>query len=346
MKSVHKSVHKALKLRHHKHTGKILAHKHTSYRVLFLLLLAPIMMMSLVGQLDAMADNLFVSATVPAPIPGGAPTIDSPADGTVTDDQQINVSGTCPVITPAIIVAIYENNILAGSVQCDVSGNYTLPISLVGGNNTLIATVKTITGDTGDSSTPVHVTRHVPTPPPSPSPSTSPGSAGTGGTSLGQTSIEGLALPLIIDAKDIVVTFGANGHIEWHGAASGGTAPYIFSIQWGDGQVEQRNVTDTSNQVFSHSYSSLHTYNIDITLTDAKGEKTTLRSAAVPLVVQTAPVVADTKPEQVHPIVAFVQKYSVQIYVGTVSALVFLWYLESGRHVLSIGKLIGLIFHH
>jgi hypothetical protein len=341
-------VHKALKLRHHKHTGKLLAHKHTSYRVLFLLMLAPILMMSLVGKLDAMAANLAVTATVPAPIPGGAPTIDTPADGTVTDDQQVIVSGTCPVITPAIIVAIYDNSTFAGSVECDETGNYSLPVSLVPNQNILIATVTTITNGVGDSSSPITVTRHV-VAPPHPTSSPAPAATGSGGVKggpIGQSSVTGLTPPLMVLAKDVVVVIGANRQVEWHGAASGGTPSYTFAVHWGDGQTDTREVADTSDQTFTHTFKSLHTYNIDIILTDTQGEKTTLRSAAVVLAGQKTAATVDTTPMQVYPPVAFVQQYAAQIYIVTASALVFLWYLESGRHIMSFNKLIRLLFHH
>src|SRR5690242_16476962 len=100
-----KSAHKPLKLRHTKYTGKIMAHKHTSYRVLFFLMLVPIGLMAFIDQMVG-ASDLQVHAKVPAPIPAGAPAITSPVDNSTVNSGDLTVSGSCPVITPAVIIAI------------------------------------------------------------------------------------------------------------------------------------------------------------------------------------------------------------------------------------------------
>jgi hypothetical protein len=330
-------IHKALKLRHHKHTGKILAHKHTSYRVLFLLLLAPIFMMPLVDQLNVAALDFEISATVPAEIPSGSPTIDSPQQSASTTQSEIVVSGSCPVIDPAIIVAIYNNDVLAGSDQCSTNGTYTVTVPLVVGQNKLIATVVTFTGGVGNSSAAVTITR------------TAPPSTPTGTVDTEQTApIEGfspIVPPLQIIAKDIYVLMSSNGNATWTGSFKGGTPPYEVEVDWGDGNSDHRTVSDDKEQTFSNVYKQLQTYKIIIKVTDADNTTASLQSTAVTAANKQVAGVEKNPTAQVPPVIEFIQKNAAAVYVGSASALAFLWYLESGRHVLSIGKVIGSIMH-
>jgi hypothetical protein len=332
-------LHKALHLRHHKHTGKLLAHKHTSYRTLFMLMLAPILMLALVSDLQAHADDtITVSATVPANIPSGNPTIDSPLDGVTLSAANVTVSGTCPVITPAIIIAIYDNGTLTSSVQCQVDGTYSVSTPLIYGLNSLVATVKTVTNGTGGSSSPpVKVTR--PTPPaPSPSPSSHPSSPKppVSGDQITPSVIELLPTIVRVEPSEAFFVVTTKGSTTWQGKFEGGSAPYQVKMDWGDGSSDTHTVADASVQSFSHTYKSVSSYNITITATDSKGATTTLHSVSVSLQLSTGTQGAgDTHVTGVPPVVEFAQKYMWQIYIGSLSGLVFLWWLEHGRHLLT-----------
>ncbi len=334
-----KSVHKALKLRHHKHTGKLLAHKHTSYRVLFLLMLVPIIMMAFIDQVVGAAD-LVVTAKIPAPMPAGAPVIVSPTDNTTINSKDLVVSGTCPVITPAIIVALYDNDVLIGSDQCSVDGTFSIPVTLGFGTHKLIATVVTITDDIGASSQPVTVIY----PEPVTATTTKPGGSpiSSNGFSFGP--------PVRIVASDIYVTLEPNGNAVWHGRFADGTMPYTVRIDWGDGNVSTYNNVDQAEQVYSHDYKSIHTYKMIIQVTDANEGTSTLYSVVVTLSLQQRVAVGlgslnSNSSQSAIPVVAFVQKYIWQIYIGTLSGLTFLWYLEHGRHLVSHVKKVGGLHH-
>ena len=108
--------------------------------------------MTLVDKLDVAASNLMVTATVPAPIPDGAPIITTPMDGATVQTQNITVSGLCPVITPAVIITIYNDNVFAGSAICSADGKFSVPIVISYGDHTLLAKVVTITGGEGKTS--------------------------------------------------------------------------------------------------------------------------------------------------------------------------------------------------
>ncbi len=328
-----KSVHKALKLRHHKHTGKLLAHKHTSYRVLFLLMLAPIFMMALVGQL-AQASDYMVTATVPASMPSGAPTITTPADGSTIKIADIEISGTCPVIDPAIIITIYDGTTFIGSGQCSVDGTFSVPVSLSVGTHTIVATVVTFTGQTGASSQPVTVIRSQTATPSAPSTPVA--------KSYTTPSIDLLAGLLYIVTPDKYVTIKSDGGAIWRGSFAGGTTPYTVRVEWGDGQTDTHTVADQKEQAFSHTYQHKQVYDIVIRVTDASGGTTTLHIIALTPYLPPGTIGDISGYQPMAPILAFAQAYMGQIYIGSLFALVFLWYLEHGRHLrwfaIGIGK--------
>jgi hypothetical protein len=336
-----KSVHKTLKLRHKKHTGKLLAHKHTSYRVLFLLMIVPIAMLAFVNHMEAYATDLTVSATVPAPIPLDPPTITTPQNGATVHSEDLVVAGTCPVIDPDVIITINDGSSVIGSVQCDDDGAYSVPVTLTAGQHTLIAKVVTITNGQGASSTPVTVTY---IPPASPSPSITPDQTGIPSTTETIPESQVIHLPVQIVTKDWFVVIGSDGKVTWHGSFTGGTAPYNTEIDWGDGSVDKYVVNDQVEQAYSHTYQSFHTYSIIITATDATGDTTKLYNTAVTQVVEKR-LAQDANLQQTAPIVAFIQENAIQIYVGALSGLVFLWYLEGGRHVIGLTKLFSALFH-
>jgi hypothetical protein len=317
-----KKVHKALHLRHHKHTGKLLAHKHTSYRVLFLLMLLPVIALALVDRLDVAASDLVVSASVPAAIPADPAVITSPNDGETILTREVAVNGTCPVISPAIIVAIYNNGALAGSASCTASGTFSVPITLSYGTNALVPKVVTITGDIGASGPTVTVTFP-----------TAFNNYSYGGSGL--SGVSGIGTPLRVVSQDIYALITADGNTAWHGNIAGGSAPYHVKIDWGDGNTDTITVTDSAEQTFSHHYGVIQSYNIKITVDDTEHETVTLHIAGVTRFVQTGTAGLNATLDQLPPVVAFIQKYVLQIYIVTLSGLVFLWYLEHGQHIVS-----------
>ena len=334
-----KSVHKMLKLHHYKHTGKIIAHKHTSYRVLFLLMLVPIALIAFIDQV-ATASDLLVSAKVAAPMPAGAPTIDSPADNVTIDDGSIDLKGTCPVIIPAVLIAAYDGDAFIGSTKCGADGKYSIPVTLNPGPHTLIVKVITITDDVGASSNPVRVTYIKPEPikdvakPDEKSVNTS---GAVNGISFG--------LPVEIIAADVFLTIRHDGSALWRGKFVNGTLPYKVQIDWGDGNVDTYGVSDNTDQLYAHDYGDVKSAKIVIKVEDSKGGTAILYSAATSLNLgQDVGFLQSTNTS--IPIVTFVQEHLTQIYIFSTSALVFLWYIEHGRHVAAGLKRFAHLRHH
>ena len=319
-----KRVHTVLQLRHHKHTAKLLPHKHTSYGALFLLMLVPVIMLALVGRL-VFASDYEVTATVPAPIPSGAPVITSPTDGSTVHTNTITVSGTCPVITPAVVIAIYDGSSLIGSAICSAAGDFSVPISLPYGEHSLVATVVTITGGIGQSSAPVKVTRADSKPIPD---THSPQTVGGAGV---DTAGGSLLTPLYIVPDKPLLTLDANKHVVWRGTITGGQLPYKITVDWGDGTSDTYEVKSHDLQTFTHDYDRASTYSIRLYAEDARQQRTVLYSVAVTFSVAHQ-LLLDTTKDSTPGFVAFVQRHVVHIYIVTLSALVFLWFIEHGRH--------------
>lgn len=260
---------------HHKHTGKLLHHRHTSYPVLFGLVIVVGILIGLTGRI-ASASDLIVTATVPAPIPVGAPVFTTPTEGSTTNASSVQFAGTCPVINPAIIVALYEGSTLLGSGVCHTDGTFQVTASLSSGAHTIIATIVTITGDSGESSTPFHVTYTVPTPA-TPTTPTEPSMPSL----VTNTPTDEAIAPLDMISEKPFITITASRHAEWRGRFAGGVTPYIVTILWGDGGRETRHITSNDEQVFSHVYQNDPVYTASLTITDESGLSLTRNYAAV-----------------------------------------------------------------
>lgn len=220
----------------------------------------------------ATADDLLVTATVPAPIPVGAPVFTAPDDNIVTDKPSIDFEGTCPVITPAVIIALYDGTTLLGSGLCRNDGTFSVTASLTSGAHTIVATVVTITGDNGESSDPLHITY---TPPPTPVTPTNPTSPQTPSTprpsmSTNVPSTDTIA-PLDIISEKPFITFHSDLRAEWRGRFAGGVPPYSVTISWGDGKTDTYDVTGNDLQIFTHRYSQNRLYTFSITVQDSSG---------------------------------------------------------------------------
>lgn len=265
-----------LQLHPHQHTGKVLAHKHTSYHALFLILGLAGVFMVMLGNVARAADYT-VTATVPATIPSGTPTITSPADGTQTADPSVTISGTCPAAAPPVIMTVHDEVGFLGSGQCSSGGKFNVPVTLSVGTHHITATVTTITNGTGQTSQPVAITYLLPIIP------TAPNSASSSGGTISHTPQPSPATPgpLRILSNTEFLIFGYNTDAIWHGSFAGGKPPYGVTMDWGDGSRESYIDRQAGEQSFSHHYNSLKAYRVTIRLSDSTGQTTTSTIAAI-----------------------------------------------------------------
>jgi len=269
-------MHRLLHLQHHSHTGKLLHHRHTSYRALALLLLATGLILIKVEmslRQIATADSLYVTATVPAPIPTSPAVIEQPADNSTVTDPNLTVNGTCPVTQPVVSVAIYDNGHLLGSTPCK-GGYFNLSLSLYEGNNSLLARTYTVTDDNGPDSTVVQV---IYAPPVGTGTGSSTGSQSGGHAGRSGTVPTGTSPPasepgkLTVQGDKPFIPFGPNQAAQWSGVISGGSGSYTVIIDWGDGTTNTYHSVDTNTQFFSHSYSTFSPRTVQVTAGDENG---------------------------------------------------------------------------
>jgi len=216
------------------------------------------------------ADDINVSAVVPAPIPSGVPVFTAPPDGTVTENPEVTFEGTCPVVTPAVIIVLYDGPDVLGSTPCLADGTFRLTATLREGTRVIVATVMTITGGVGQSSAPLHVTYQ----PRSNAP-------GVPGGTIGPTA-PSLPEALEIHSEKPFLFYTVNRPVNWNGRFSGGTPPYTIIISWGDDETTTRLGVGTNPVSFPHTYRELRQYTVSVTVTDKNGLSLTRYYAAIP----------------------------------------------------------------
>lgn len=186
-----------------------------------------------------------------APPTQGA-TITTPGGG-ATSTSPITVSGICPT---GLLVQVYNNGVMVGAVMC-VGGSFSLQVSLFSGTNELSAIVYDDLGQAGPVSNIVTITYNATN-------FTAFGSLVTLTSSYGRR-----AAP----AGDV---------LTWPLQLTGGTGPYAFSIDWGDGTKPELKSQALAGVVnISHTYKKAGIYTINITVTDVNGVSAFLQLVAV-----------------------------------------------------------------
>ncbi|MFA5004285.1 MAG: hypothetical protein WC498_03365 [Candidatus Saccharimonadales bacterium] len=249
-----------LQLQHHKHTGKLLHHRHTSYRALLVILVvlgAVLVRVEMSLRQIAHADSFSVSAVVPAPIPTEPAVITQPNDSTTVTDPNLIIGGTCPDTTPPLTVAIYRGTELLGSAPCDTDGTFVVHVTLAPGNNALLPRTWTATDDSGPDGSIVHITY-------------APPAAATAGTPASLHPTATTFLTIVPDKPYLL--FGPTMRTNWTGSIIGGKEPYTVFIDWGDGKSNTFKHIQSGQQSFTHQHNAhLAFYTIYIRATDETG---------------------------------------------------------------------------
>jgi len=310
MNKLHKAVHHHLKLKHHRHTGRKLHHKHTSYRGLaVVLVLAGVVMVGTALVQHAAASAFSVGGTVAITPPKVSATITTPVAGATLTSQDELVAGTCPLVTPHVAVVIKMDGNVAGSAMCDDNENFAMPLRFAAGVHTLVAQVFTLTGGQGPDSQPSTVTYK-----PARNTPAAPG--------------------ITASSEDAFSVIGGDQTAKWDGTISGGTAPYNVLINWGDGHTDTHTVT-LASQHFDHHYDTVKSYNALVAISDADGHAVQLQYAAVSYTVP-APiaVVSNTSP-LVTPTMAGL--YGLFMTVVAVSGIFWLEAKHAAKQEISFG---------
>ncbi len=284
------------------HTGKILAHHHTSYPALaFLIMLSAVLLGTY--SMNTRAESSLLSLTVLGAPPAVGATIDQPVTGDNFTVATTTVRGTCPL---GLMVEIYRNNVFAGSVMCDAAGLYSLVITLVPGQNELVARVVDGLGQYGPDSNIVIVDYDeppTPTPTPSPTPVIGPSPGpGPGPTATPRTTVKpgpkpsikprpgggtpgpggpaGPAPFLITTRQHAATGIEVGDAIQWVVTLSGGTKPYRLTWDWGDGTKDKFDKLSPGDLVGGHRYTVPGSYRLILRGYDAAGRETILNLVA------------------------------------------------------------------
>jgi hypothetical protein len=230
------------------------------------------------------ADNVLLSAVVPAPALSEGATITSPTGSSTVSSSPVTVSGTCPDNS---YINLSNNGIFAGSAAC-VSQEFSITVALSKGMNDLLAQDYNSTNDPGPITSTVYVTY---TPPPSSpitiTPSQTAELQGNSSTVTTETlpataaSTSSSSLAPVLTANYSFKTFLTSSQFTWQIDLSGGTPPYIAVVSWGDGTSTTYKFNVDPLFSISHTYSSTGYYPVVIHAVDSKDKQTYLQIAAL-----------------------------------------------------------------
>ena len=180
-------------------------------------------------------------------------TISTPANGASFTTSPITVSGLC---TTGLLVQVYDNGVLVGAIDC-VNGSFSLQISLFTGTNDLSATQFDDLEQASPDSNHVSVTYN-----------------------NADFSAFGVLITLTSNYGRRAADPGST--LSWPLQLSGGTGPYAFSIDWGDGKPTELKSQPLAGEVdITHVYSQSGIYHVVVKVTDVNGVSAFLQLVAV-----------------------------------------------------------------
>ena len=180
-----------------------------------------------------------LEATKKQPAPTKGATITTPGNGASYDKSPVTVSGICP---DGLLVQVSNNGVMVGSVMC-TNGSFSVEVSLFAGDNILQATVYDDLQQAGPKSNEVAV-RYTDT------------SFVSFGELITLTSAYGRR------------SAATSSQLTWPLQLSGGTGPYAFSLDWGDGsdiELVSQSLSGVVNIDHVYKQAGIHTVNVKVT---------------------------------------------------------------------------------
>lgn len=234
----------------------------------------------------ARAESLYVTATVPAPLPTSPAIITSHFDQQHVTTPPVSISGTCG---DGAYVLLYNNSILAGVGSC-LTGNFTVDLVLIKGANQLQAKVYNITDNEGPASPPLTIILD--------------------SASLSESTSADFFIPQKNNDPPIFPTtsllslqFSYNYRVyhtnqPWYSEfrVQGGSPPYRVEINWSDGTNASQTLTSPGVFIISHAFSQAGAYQPTITVRDSLGTLASLQTLIIVEVNQKPSVPATASP--------------------------------------------------
>lgn len=248
----------------HRHSGRRISFRYTSYTLLFFLLILTGAILVFAGHL-ATADiieqgDISLSGKILGPPPVSAAVITNPANGQHFSNSVIEVDGTC---TNGLIVEMYRTAIFAGSVVCSDQGAFHLSLTLIPGQNDLRARIRDGAGQYGPDSATITVFYDIA--------KQSPGGAPVP-----------TALPFLIYTEPVQRGLGNDQAMVLKYEINGGKPPYAIAINWGDGsKVDANYQAKEGDFTANHHFVSAGQFTISISGNDAAHNHAFIQSIGV-----------------------------------------------------------------
>ena len=180
-------------------------------------------------------------------------TITTPGNGASFSTSPVTVNGICPT---DLLVQVYNNNVMVGAVMC-VNGSFSVQVSLFAGANELSA----IVFDTLDQAGPVSNIVTV---------------------NYTDTNFSAFGALITLTSSYGRRSAAAGTELSWPLQLSGGTGPYAFSLDWGDGAATELKSQSLAGLIgISHTYKKAGIYQANIKVTDVNGVSAFLQVIAV-----------------------------------------------------------------
>jgi hypothetical protein len=185
--------------------------------------------------------------------PTTSATISTPGNGASFSDSPITVAGLC---TTGLLVQVYDNGVMVGAIDCK-NGSFSLQVSLFTGQNDLTTIQYDDLEQAGPQGNTVTVTYN-----------------------NANFSAFGALITLTSNYGRRAADPGST--LSWPLLLSGGTGPYAFSIDWGDGRKPDLKSQALAGEIdISHVYSQSGIYHVTVKVTDVNGVSAFLQLVAI-----------------------------------------------------------------
>ena len=194
-----------------------------------------------------------LQATKTQPPPDVGATITTPSNGGSFTTSPITVTGICP---SGLLVEVYNNNVMVGSVMC-VNGSFSLQVSLFAGVNELSVSVYDDLDQIGPPSNIITV-------------------------NYTDTRLTAFGALITLTSSYGRRSAPTGSELTWPLQLSGGTGPYAFSIDWGDGAASELKSQSLAGLVtILHTYKKAGIYQVNVKVTDVNGVSAFLQVVAL-----------------------------------------------------------------
>ena len=194
-----------------------------------------------------------LAATKTQESPTSAATITTPGNGASFGNSPITVSGIC---TSDLLVQVYNNGVMVGSVMC-TNGSFSLQASLFAGANEFTAIMYDDLEQAGPTSNIVTV-------------------------NYTDSNISAFGQMITLTSSYGRRSSPAGSELTWPLQLTGGTGPYAFSLDWGDGSSSELKSQSLPGLVtIAHNYKKAGIYQVNVKVTDVNGVSAFLQVVAV-----------------------------------------------------------------